>query len=338
MPITAEETRGESPPCCGARSPPSAPACSLPDLLIGGISLIGRLLMAIEATGNADLKLNTAMEKLIVEDGRVVGVEAVHGGKRVRYRADRGVLLAAGGFERNGAMREKFGVPGTVPWSSGAPGGNGRAIEAGVEIGAAVDLMDQGWWTPGLIDPEGNACLRDRRVGRDIRRRRRPSASATSARRSIRPGGDRCGRSAAWCVSHSPFWWLFMTARFEGPPCPIQLVRRADRRSSGRLRRSGVLEEQGGVPWLGIGGPGRDCLRRRWRRPSRASTISRGRVRTESSIAARPLTTGLSAIAGDRPNKALVPIDKPPYYAAALTISDMGTKGGLKTGMKRRVS
>ena len=41
--------------------------------------------------------------------------------------------------------------------------------------------------------------------------------------------------------------------------------------------------------------------------------------------------------AGDGANKALVPIDEPPYYAARLVLSDLGTKGGLITDTAARV-
>jgi 3-oxosteroid 1-dehydrogenase len=40
---------------------------------------------------------------------------------------------------------------------------------------------------------------------------------------------------------------------------------------------------------------------------------------------------------GDGPNKALVPLDQPPYYAARFVLSDLGTKGGLVTDAAGRV-
>ncbi|MFE7327910.1 FAD-binding protein [Streptomyces sp. NPDC057565] len=37
------------------------------------------------------------------------------------------------------------------------------------------------------------------------------------------------------------------------------------------------------------------------------------------------------------PNPCLVPVDRPPYYAARLVLGDLGTKGGLRTDVDARV-
>jgi len=325
MPITTEEL-GEivsvlRPPLAQERS-----GLPLPDLLIGGISLIGRLLMAIEATGNADLKLNTAMDRLIVEDGRVVGVEAVSGGKRVRYRARRGVLLASGGFERNAAMREKFGIPGRVPWSSGGPGGTGRPIEAGIEIGAATDLMNECWWTPGLIDPDGNACFATGVLGGIF-----VDSDAKRFCNESQPY-DRAGRATIAAGVSWPFWWIY-DSRFEERHVPFNwcaapIVDPEDYVAAGLMKRADSLAELAqmtGLPEAAL-----------------AATVARFNDFAASGTD-KEFHRGETAydrfftIPGDRPNKALVPIDQPPYYAAAITISDMGTKGGLKTDEKARV-
>ena len=52
-------------------------------------------------------------ERLGSDAALVCGVVR-RGGRLVRIRARRGVLLAAGGFEHNAEMRRDFGVPGRV--------------------------------------------------------------------------------------------------------------------------------------------------------------------------------------------------------------------------------
>src|SRR5579859_5990218 len=129
------------------------------DVLFGGQALIGRALLANIATGNVELRLSSPLDRLIVEDGAVVGGEVIAEGKRRRIRARRGVLLAAGGFEQNDALRRKYGIAGTSKWSVGGLGNHGKALEAGITVGAATDLMDQAWWSPGLMHPDGTATF-----------------------------------------------------------------------------------------------------------------------------------------------------------------------------------
>ena len=108
--------------------------------------------------------LNTPMTGLHTEDGRVTGVKVTRDGQAVLIRARRGVLLAAGGFERNGPMRERYQRPpiGT-DWTTGAAGNTGDAIVAGEAAGAALDLMDDAWWGPSIPLARGPYfCLAER--------------------------------------------------------------------------------------------------------------------------------------------------------------------------------
>ena len=41
----------------------------------------------------------------------------------------------------------------------GAPGNTGLAHKAAIAAGASTDLMDQAWWSPGLIHPDGRAVF-----------------------------------------------------------------------------------------------------------------------------------------------------------------------------------
>src|SRR5438034_497520 len=69
------------------------------DPLWGGQSLIAQLVTVLRASG-VTILTGHCVDELVVEDARVVGVRA--GG--VEVRATRGVLLAAGGFERNAEL------------------------------------------------------------------------------------------------------------------------------------------------------------------------------------------------------------------------------------------
>jgi 3-oxosteroid 1-dehydrogenase len=100
--------------------------------------------------------LGTSLQSLVVEDGRAVGVVAQQGERSITLRASKGVLLAAGGFERNQQMREQYlPQPTDQAWTATPPGCNtGDAIRAGQQAGGAVHLMAHSWGAPTLFVPK----------------------------------------------------------------------------------------------------------------------------------------------------------------------------------------
>src|SRR6266704_1494790 len=95
--------------------------------------------------------LGTPLTCLHLEDGRVAGVNVTRDGQPALIRARRGVVLAAGGFERNAEMRQRYQrQPVGTEWTTGAAGNTGDAIIAGEAAGAALDLMDDAWWGPSI--------------------------------------------------------------------------------------------------------------------------------------------------------------------------------------------
>src|SRR6516162_2698001 len=108
--------------------------------------------------------LDTPMTGLHLVDGRVAGVQAARDGQPIVILASRGVVLAAGGFERNEQMRQRYQrAPIGVDWTTGAAGNTGDGITAGEAAGAALDLMDDAWWGPSVPLPSGPFfCLAER--------------------------------------------------------------------------------------------------------------------------------------------------------------------------------
>src|SRR5690606_33309470 len=121
----------------------------------GGQALTARSLLALMSTGNATVHTSTALTDLVLDGDRVIGVDALRDGEPVRYLAERGVLLAAGGYERNREMRQKYQAPLTDEWTMGCPGNTGDALEAAVAAGAATSLLDEAWFAPGIVTPVG---------------------------------------------------------------------------------------------------------------------------------------------------------------------------------------
>lgn len=129
--------------------------------LEGGRAWVARLVLALDGMESAELWLSTAAERLIRDDdGRVVGVEVREGSGLRSIRARRGVLVAAGGFERSTELRRRWQRMPTSDWSASHPDtGSGDAVRMFDEVGARLDLLDQSWWCPATLFPNGHAAF-----------------------------------------------------------------------------------------------------------------------------------------------------------------------------------
>lgn len=296
-----------------------------PDLLTGGRALIGRFLLGLQRFPNATLSAGTELVDLIVNDGRVTGAVARRNGRLVRIGARRGVLLAAGGFEHNAEMRSGFGVPGRPVDSMGAPGNTGAAHLAAMRIGAATDLMDQGWWSPGLIHPDGRAAFALWFTGGIFVNQ--------AGRRFVNESApyDRIGRAIIDEMSAGrltlPYWLVYDDRRGDVPPVKatnVSMVETERYREAGLWRTADTLDglaDSIGVPAAALA----DTVERFNRMVADGADTDFGR--------------GDEAYdrAFSRGKPPLVPIETPPFHAAAFGLSDLGTKGGLRTDTRARV-
>jgi 3-oxosteroid 1-dehydrogenase len=107
-----------------------------------GAALQGRMLHAALKAG-ADIRLESPVSELVVEDGTVTGVVTVKDGKPWRVGATLGVLVNAGGFARNQAMRDTY-MPGThAEWSQTNESDMGDMHVEMERIGGVLAQMDQ---------------------------------------------------------------------------------------------------------------------------------------------------------------------------------------------------
>jgi len=297
-----------------------------PEQLTGGQALIGRLLLAARDIG-VELCLEHRMETLIVDGGEVRGVEVDTTAGRVRIGARAGVLLAAGGFERNAAMREQYGVPAKAEWSMGAPGGTGAAIRAGIAAGADIGLMDQAWWSPGLMHPDGSATFTLGFRGGIL-----VDAGGRRFANESRPY-DQFGREVLdlddGAGSHVPFWFVFDDGFADSMPAnsTLPMGPKADYVEAGiwiTAPSVADLAKRIGVPTSTLG----DTVERfnRFAATGSDDDFHRGETPYDRFFAT-----------GDGPNPALVPIERGPFHAVKFAVSDLGTKGGLRTDTGARV-
>jgi 3-oxosteroid 1-dehydrogenase len=128
-------------------------------LAAGGGSLIGQLLLAAVRNG-IPIEPETALVDLLADaeagGPRVVGAVVQRGGERHELRAEAGVLIASGGFARNESLRRTHQPqPIGAEWTSACKGDTGEGIEIGERAGGALALMDEAWWGPASLRPDG---------------------------------------------------------------------------------------------------------------------------------------------------------------------------------------
>ena len=114
-----------------------------------GAPLITGLQTAIEENGN-EILTETPVTKLITRENgngvvEVIGVEAEDvDGNTLRIKANKGVVLATGGFEWDEELKTHF-LRGKVEFNISVPGGTGDALRMCMGLGADLRNMNECW-------------------------------------------------------------------------------------------------------------------------------------------------------------------------------------------------
>jgi 3-oxosteroid 1-dehydrogenase len=302
-----------------------------------GNALAARLRASLLDRG-VPLWLETPVTELIVEDGRVTGVKALRYGAEMRIQARKGVVLAAGGFERNLDMRKEHQrTPISDHWSSASPDNTGDAIRMAKDAGAALERMDQAWWVPTVVVPG------------------EPQAYILVAEKSL-PGSIIVNEAGKRFTNESAPYGEVVKAMYDNnkedaPTIPAYLIfdgRFREKYAAGPLLPGSIQPDEDLAPHLL-----EHFLIRAGTIPGLALQLGIDPMAFIDTIA-RFNGFALAGIdydfhrgenAYDRfysdpsvvPNPNLAPISEPPYYAMQVVPGDLGTSGGIKTGMNSEV-
>ncbi len=298
--------------------------------LTAGNALLGYLRRALDQR-KVPLHLGVSLKELIVENGKCVGALVDFSGEERRIIARRGVILGAGGFERNAQMRhDNFVTESSPAWSGSQQLNTGDAIQAAERIGAKLEFMDSAWWAPSIrLGDEDRArpmfveralpgCMI---VNQHGKRYMNESASYHVA------GGEMMRLNSDDCPT-LPSWFIF-DARFRseyavGPVLPGPEA--MDKSLKPSIRE--VLKKAGSVAELAekIAVPA-DALEATFAR------FNEFAAKGEDPDFQRGVN-GYDRYYGDprsEPNPCLAPLAKAPYYAIKIFPGDIGTKGGVLT-------
>ncbi|KRA29885.1 MULTISPECIES: FAD-dependent oxidoreductase [unclassified Nocardioides] len=291
--------------------------------LSGGQSLIGRLAAIVLRDGGTIATGHHVTGFQRDETGRVTTVIADGPDGPVEITATRGVLIAAGGFEGSPERRAEHGTPGRAEWTMAPQGTNtGEVIDAAAAIGGATDWSGEGWFCPGLLQPDGSGAFT---LG--FRGGLMVDQSAQRYGNECLPY-DQFGRVMAESAARTPSWFVFDSR--EGGALPAIAIPEGDR-----------AEHLAAGTWVQADSIEELALAAGLEAAALTATVERFNGFTTTGVD-EDFGRGTDeydtffASAG-KPNKALVALDQPPYFAAKFVLSDLGTKGGLVTDASARV-
>jgi 3-oxosteroid 1-dehydrogenase len=301
------------------------------DLLTNGMSLVGQLTKLIIDAG-IPLWLRTGVEELVVDGGRVVGVRANRDGVQVAVRGNGGVLLCAGGFERNPEMRIKYSAdtqPNDGTWTMANQGNTGEVLAAAIALGAKTDYMDEAVWNPvPRAELAGSSLSVARQKARTIFVNRLGQRFCNESNSYVEVTKAMYANDGipAWLIFDDEYRRRCPWAR--GLPKLRQLTSVLPGRlpeewvTSGWLKRAESLEALAGQMDVDP-----QALVTTVRRFNDHAVIGRDPEfhRGESQY------NRVLGDPGNKPNPAVGPIDKGPFYATEIYPGDVGTAGGVIT-------
>jgi len=312
-----------------------------------GGSLIGQLLKML-LDRSVPVWLDTPLVSLIRDGDAISGVIAEKDGKKIHVCATKGVILAAGGFEHNDAMRKQYQQhPICTEWTCGSPGSTGGGIQAGIAAGAAVEMMDDAWWMPtflpkrGIIPAPFERFVPDSMISQPIPllfERSLPYSMIvdSSGQRFMNESQSyvACGQQQYErnkVVPAIPAYLILDSRHRKYYILALMMLPRITPKSA---YKSGFITKAKSLPELA-----------RKMGIDEAGLVATAKRFSQFAKNGRDEDFGRGSSAYDhfysdprvKPNRSLGPIEKPPFYALEVWPGDLGTMGGLLTDEHARV-
>jgi 3-oxosteroid 1-dehydrogenase len=277
----------------------------------------------------------TTLARLTTDGAKVTGAVVQHGDREITVTARRGVVLAAGGFDHSMDMRWKFQSESLGEHASlGAETNTGDAIRIAQDAGAGIDLMDQAWWFPAVAPLPGAdplVMLAERSLPGSLivdqtgNRFTNEATDYMSFGQSVLER-ERSGNpvESMWIIFDQLYRnsYVFAADRFPRMRLPQAWY------DAGIAHRSDDLAEL--AQMMGLPASAFVATVSRFNEMCRAgndSEFHRGRSAYDRYYGDPTIT----------PNPNLRALDTGPFYAVKMTLSDLGTCGGLRADGRARV-
>lgn len=286
-----------------------------------------------------EVLLNTQATSLVLEGKTVVGVEAIEGSKPLRVKAEKGVVLAAGGFDYNSDMIRAY-LRGPLYGSNAVPQNTGDAHIMGMAVGAALGNMPSAWGVPFFKNSkEGYSTVYDWSTWRTkpysmiVNKRGRRFASESSAYSIINLAfnaydAGTCGylNLPAYFICDAKYVETYgypgakkdKEKAQEQPEFVLSFQSLADLADACGIDSSALADEVARFNSFAVAGIDED-----WKR---GEYFHEYRTNGDLTAAEKGL-----------PNACMGPIEAPPFYVAEIGPGTCGTNGGLVVDEESRV-
>ncbi|MDH4095331.1 MAG: FAD-dependent oxidoreductase [Betaproteobacteria bacterium] len=292
--------------------------------LTNGNALAGRLLKSALDAG-VRLEASTSVKELVREEGRVTGAILESGGSAVRVMARKGVVLACGGFPRDGARQARL-FRHREHYSPAPPGNTGDGLKIAEAAGALLDesLPNAAAWVPVSRVPRGGGAYG---LFPHFIDRAKPGVLAVTRHgtRFVNEGNSyhdfvqallTTGETHAWLVTDHRALRAYGLGFVKPRPLPI-----APHLKSGYLLRGETVGELAVRAGIHVALEG-------------TVEAYNAHAKMGSDPVFRKGENAYNRFYGDpdiEPNPCVAPLAQPPFYAVRVEIGDLGTYAGIAT-------